>query len=175
MIETDRLLLRTFVPDDADFLFDLFRRPEVSQWSSNGTPMVHRDEAVARIARQPVRIGERSGAGIFLVTARDSGSPLGMVMLVPIPSSADFDRDDMEIGWHFHPDAWGSGYATEAARAMVERAVASDIPEIYAVTDPLNTPSQAVCLRLGMTDLGLRSDWYNQELRAFRLDTQLRE
>jgi RimJ/RimL family protein N-acetyltransferase len=170
VIETERLVLRAFVPDDADFLFDMFRRPEVARWSGDGTPMVHRDEAAARIARQLVRMGDRPGAGIFLVTAPNSGLPLGMVMLVPIPGSAGFDRDDMEIGWHFHPDAWGNGYATEAARAMVERAFASDIPEIYAVTDPDNGPSQAVCQRLGMTDLGLRSDWYDSELRAFRLD-----
>lgn len=170
MIETERLILRPFVPADADFLFDLFRRPEVAAWSSNGTPMVHRDEAVARIARNPQRIGERPGAGIFLAADRASGSPYGMVMLVPIPSSAGAARDDMEIGWHFHPDSWGNGYATEAASAVVEHAFAAGFPELYAVTDPLNAPSQAVCLRLGMTDLGLRTDWYDKELRAFRLD-----
>jgi RimJ/RimL family protein N-acetyltransferase len=169
-IETERLVLRPFTVDDADFLFDMFRRPEVARWSGGGTPMVHRDEAVTRIARQPDRAGDRPCAGIFAVVPRESGSPVGMVMLVPIPSSAGVDRDDMEIGWHFHPDAWGNGYATEAARAMVDRAFAFDMPEIYAVSDPDNTASQAVCRRLGMTDLGLRANWYDRELRAFRLD-----
>lgn len=169
MIETSRLVLRDFAAEDADFLFDMFRRPEVARWSSNGTPMVHRDEAVVRIARQPERRGGHPGAAILLVTDRTSGSPYGMVMLVPIPGSEGAGRDDMEIGWHFHPDAWGHGYATEASEAIVERAFAAEIPEVYAVTDPLNAPSQAVCLRLGMTDLGLRSDWYDRELRAFRL------
>lgn len=168
-IETERLTLRPFVAEDADFLFDLFRRPEVARWSSNGMPMLHRDEAVARIARNPVRIGDRPGAGIFLVADRESSAPLGMVMLVPIPISGGAGRDDMEIGWHFHPDAWGNGYATEAAAAVVERAFAAGFSELYAVTDPFNAPSQAVCRRLGMADLGLRTDWYDRELRAFRL------
>ena len=169
MTETSRLLLRDFVAEDADFLFDMFSRPEVARWSGEGTPMAHRDEAVARIGRQFERKGGHPGAAILLATDRASGTPYGMVMLVPIPSSTGAGREDMEIGWHFHPDAWGNGYATEAAAALVERAFGSEIPELYAVTEPLNEPSQAVCRRLGMTDLGLSSDWYDRELRAFRL------
>jgi RimJ/RimL family protein N-acetyltransferase len=131
--------------------------------------MAHREEAVARIARQPERVGDHPAAGIFLVSLR-GGGPLGMGLLVPIPSSATYDRHDMEIGWHFHPDAWGHGYAIEAATALVERAFAMDIPELYAVTDLDNVASQGVCRRLGMVDLGVRRDWYDLELRAFRLD-----
>jgi RimJ/RimL family protein N-acetyltransferase len=170
VIETERLTLRAFVADDADFVFDLFRRPEVAKWSGQATPMRHRDEAVERIARYSKRAGDHPTAGIFAVVPRGVDTPVGTALLVPIPSSEGFERDDFEIGWHFLPDAWGNGYATEAARALVDRAFASDIPELYAVTNPENTPSQAVCRRLGMTDLGLRSDWYDQELRAFRLD-----
>ena len=93
-----------------------------------------------------------------------------MVLFAPLPRSEGYDRDDMEVGWHFHPDAWGNGYATEAAQALVDRAFATGLAEIYAVTHPDNAASQAVCRRLGMTDLGLRSEWYDVELRAFRLD-----
>ncbi len=174
MIETERLTLRRFVPDDADFLFDMFRRPEVARWSGQGAPMKHRDEAVARIARQPERAGAQPAAGIFAVVPHGAEAPVGMAVLVPIPGSEGVSRDDMEIGWHFLPDAWGNGYATEAARALVDRAFAAGIPELYAVTHPDNAASQAVCRRVGMTDLGLRTDWYDQELRAFRL-TQPRE
>lgn len=170
MINTERLALRSFTDDDADFMFDLFGRPEVARWSGQGVPMAHRDEAVARIARQPGRIGAHAAAGIFAVIPHESSTPIGMVMLVPIPSSEGFQRKDMEVGWHFLPDAWGHGYATEAARAMVDRAFAANIPRIYAVTDLDNGPSQRVCARLGMTDLGARPDWYDLELRAFRLD-----
>ncbi|WP_162891287.1 GNAT family N-acetyltransferase [Aeromicrobium sp. A1-2] len=170
MITTERLTLRRFTPDDANFLFDLFGRPEVARWSGRGVAMSHRGEAVERIAGQPQRIGSHPAAGIFAVIPRIAESPVGMVMLVPIPSSTGFAGERMEIGWHFLPDVWGQGYATEAARVLVDRAFASDVPALYAVTDPLNVASQAVCARLGMTDLGLRVDWYDRELRAFRLD-----
>ena len=130
--------------------------------------MVDRDEAAARIAGMAGRIGNQPVAGIFLVSSFAT-EPLGMVQLVPIWPSAGVDREDVEIGWHFHPDAWGHGFATEAARAMVDRAFVADIDELYAVTDQLNESSQAVCRRLGMTDLGVKTDWYDSELRAFRL------
>lgn len=169
-IETERLTLRRFAPDDADFLFDLFGRPEVARWSGRGVPMAHRDEAVERIAGQPKRVGDHPAAGMFAVVPHGSTYPVGMAMLVPIPSSEGFEGGHMEIGWHFLPGAWGRGFATESARALVDRAFASDIPALHAVTDPDNEPSQAVCRRLGMTDLGLRPDWYDLELRAFRLD-----
>ncbi|KQX72379.1 GNAT family N-acetyltransferase [Aeromicrobium sp. Root472D3] len=169
IIETERLTLRPFTTDDADFVLDLFGRPEVARWSGSGELMTHRDEAVARIVRQPGRAGDHPAAGIFHVSTRAAGA-VGMAMLVPIPASTCLDRDDLEIGWHLHPDAWGNGYATEAASALVARGFGLGVPALHAVTHPDNVASQAVCGRLGMTDLGLRTDWYDKELRAFRLD-----
>ena len=169
-ISTPRLTLRRFTPDDADALFDVFSRPEVARWSGAGTPMTDVSEAVARIDRMPARTGDHPAAGIFAVVPKDDPRVMGMAVLLPIPASNGFDRDDLEVGWHLHPDAWGHGYATEAATALLDRAFAADVAEVYAVTDPENVRSQAVCRRLGMTDLGLRTDWYDRELRAFRVD-----
>lgn len=166
-LSTDRLSLRLFGPDDADDLFDLFRRPEVARWSGNGQPMTDREQAVERIAHQPTRAGSHPATAIFAV--HDHEGFAGTTMLVPIPASQGVERDDVEIGWHYLPRVWGRGYATEAGRAMVQRGWDAGFSELVAVTDPDNGPSQAVCGRLGMTDLGLRDDWYDVTLRAFRL------
>ncbi|MCX6407202.1 MAG: GNAT family N-acetyltransferase [Propionibacteriales bacterium] len=172
-LRTERLLLRTFVPDDAAALFGWFSLPEVARWSGTGEPMRDVEEAVARIARMPERAGPHPAAGIFAVCPDESAPPVGMVVLVPIPASAGVERDDgaddLEVGWHLHPRAWGRGYATEAASALLERAASAGVPRVVAVTDPDNAPSQAVCRRLGMSDLGLRDDWYDRTLRAFSL------
>jgi RimJ/RimL family protein N-acetyltransferase len=168
-IRTDRLLLRPFVEADADALFDIFSRPEVARWSGDGTPMADRDQAAERIARNPTRAGDHPATAIFAIVPDGRAVPMGVAMLVPLPHSADVDRDDIEIGWHLHPDLWGHGYATEAATALVDRAFGAGISELHAVTDPDNVRSQAVCRRLGMTDLGLRTDWYDRTLRAFSL------
>ncbi|MGJ9421180.1 GNAT family N-acetyltransferase [Aeromicrobium sp. CF3.5] len=169
-ISTNRLMLRPFTADDADDLFALFGRPEVARWSGAGVPMAHRDEAITRIERMSDRAGAHSAAGVLAVVPQGEERVVGMAMLVPLPSSAGVDRQVHEIGWHLHPDAWGRGYATEAARALIDRAWSADLTELHAVTHPDNVASQAVCRRLGMTDLGVTSDAYDLELRAFRLD-----
>lgn len=169
IVETERLILRPYTHDDAERLFDMMRRFEVAKWSGEGVPMKSIDEAYARIDRMPIRAGDRPEAGVFACERKDTGIVAGMSVLAPIPASKDVDRSDMEIGWHLHPDSWGNGFATEAATALVARGFAAGLTELYAVTKPANMPSQAVCLRLGMEDLGLRTDWYDQELRAFCL------
>jgi RimJ/RimL family protein N-acetyltransferase len=173
VLRTERLLLRPFDTSDADALFGWFSLPEVARWSGTGEPMQDVSEAVARIARMPERKGPHPAAAILAVCPDPGAPPVGMVVLVPIPASSGSDRDggadDWEVGWHLHPRAWGHGYATEAASAMVARAADAGVPWVVAVTDPANVRSQAVCRRLGMTDLGLRDDWYDRELRAFGL------
>ncbi len=173
-VETERLVLRAFTRHDLDFLADLFSIPEVARWSGAGRPRT-RTEVQAQLAGQPGRAGPHPSTGVFAICPRTStgavGGPVGVAMLVPLPASAGSERRDVEIGWHLHPSAQGRGFATEAARALVERARGGGISEVHAVTHPDNAASQAVCQRLGMTDLGLRDDWYDQTLRAFRLPT----
>ncbi|MDQ3157433.1 MAG: GNAT family N-acetyltransferase [Actinomycetota bacterium] len=166
--QTERLTLRPWIHDDAERLFDMFRRPEVARWSGTGEPMTAVAEAHDRIDRQPARAGTHPAAGVFAIELRETGAVAGMCMLVPIPASDGVDRTDMEVGWHLHPDSWGHGYATEAASALLDRGFGAGLDEIFAVTDPDNVRSQSVCRRLGMDDIGLRADWYDVELRAFR-------
>ncbi|MET1036962.1 MAG: GNAT family N-acetyltransferase [Aeromicrobium sp.] len=169
-ISTDRLLLRPFTADDADGLFGVFSLPEVARWSGTGTPMTDVAEAHARIDRMPRRAGDHPAAGIFATERLDTGAFIGMTLLVPLPPSGGGPHRHHEVGWHLLPDAWGHGFATEAASALLERGFAAGLDAIHAVTDPDNVRSQAVCRRLEMLDLGLRTDWYDVELRAFRVD-----
>ena len=56
----------------------------------------------------------------------------------------------VEVGWRLHPDHWGQGYATEAARASLDAGFAAGVDEIVAFTTTSNTRSQAVMERIGM-------------------------
>ena len=75
----------------------------------------------------------------------------------------------IEIGWTLHPEVRGHGYATEAATAVVERARAGDLQEVHALVYTQNSPSVAVCQRLGMTNRGLSSEWYGVEAQDYLL------
>ena len=166
---TERLDVRpwTHSLSDVDRIFDTYRRWEVSQWLG-ATPraMAGRDEAEAAVDRWAARSTPDGLCGVWAVEPRGSGVVAGTVLLVPLPNSAEAE---VEVGWHFHPDSWHRGYATEAARGAIARGFAGGLAEIYAVVRPDNAASLAVCGRLGMTPLGRTDRWYGTELEAFRI------
>ena len=76
---------------------------------------------------------------------------VGDVMLQPAPFV-----DGIEVGWHFRTHVWNRGYATEAARALVDRALRDAICEqVYAAVATRNAPSLRVAEKLGMRPLKL--------------------
>lgn len=166
-LTTDRLILRPWGDDDADFAFDLYSRWEVARFLGR-TPavMTERVEAERRIAR--LRALEDDLRAFRVVTLPD-GTPLGTVMLQPIPASGPEPlrpSGDTEIGWHFHPEHWGHGYAAEASGALLTAALA-DLPRVLAVTYPDNAASQRVCERIGMRRLGATDAYYNVRMELF--------
>ncbi|MFT2753808.1 GNAT family N-acetyltransferase [Clavibacter sp. Sh2088] len=179
-LATDRLLLRRFTDADAPFLLDLHARPEVMRWIGTGAVQTDPAQAAARAARyaaldHPVR-------GIWAIEDRDGGALLGTLLLKDLPAStAPLASDDpaprdareegeTEIGWHLHPDAWGRGVATEAARRVLAHAEEGGLTRVLAVTNPANAPSQAVCRRIGMRPLGRTRGYYDKECALFRVD-----
>jgi RimJ/RimL family protein N-acetyltransferase len=163
LLRTDRLRLRTWTTDDADLarLADIYARDEVTSWLG-GPPTVSMRELVERW-RKVHELDRRHGC--WAIEPVDGGLPAGTVLLKPLPNGVG----EVEVGWHLHPDSWGRGYATEAAGAVLDRAFAEGLVEVYAVVRPGNEPSLAVCRRLGMEPLGRTRRWYDTEVEAFRL------
>ncbi|RBY90131.1 N-acetyltransferase [Blastococcus sp. TBT05-19] len=159
---TERLRLRPWSTSPADLarLEDLYGRDEVTGWLG-GPPTVSMAELVARWHA----LHEADGCHGCWAVQRPDGVPAGTLLLKPLPHGVG----EVEIGWHLHPDSWGQGYATEAARAVIDRAFGLGLPEVYAVVRPGNDRSLAVCRRLGMAPLGRMRHWYDVELEAFRL------
>ena len=172
--ETERLVIREWTEDPADLarMFDIYSRWEVARWLG-AQPRAWDDpaEALAAVRRWRAANDDLGGGyGIWAVQVRETGQLAGTVLLKPLPGADDQPTSDIEVGWHLHPDSWGRGYATEAARGAIERAFAAGLDEVYAVVKPGNEASIAVTRRLGMTPLGHRTDWYGgQELEAFIL------
>jgi len=60
-----------------------------------------------------------------------------------------------EVGWSFHPDAWGKGYATEAAATAIDWAFGHlGWDAVIHCIDPANAASQALARRLGSRNQG---------------------
>ncbi len=161
LLRTDRLRVRAWTrsADDLARLADVYAQPEVLAWLPGppaGGPRGLLDRWAAVHEADP-------RAGCWAVEPLDGSPVAGTVLLKPLP-----DGDgEFEVGWHLHPDSWGHGYATEAAAAVVRRAFADGLPEVYAVVRPGNERSLAVCGRLGMQPLGRTTRWYGVECEAF--------
>ncbi|TDD22065.1 N-acetyltransferase [Kribbella turkmenica] len=167
--ETERLVVRDWVDTDEDRVFDIYRRWEVSRWlGAEPRVMTARDAAARTIARWNDR-NQDSLYGVWAVEERSTATVAGTVLLVPLPDPSDGtgSKGEVEVGWHLHPDAWGRGLATEAARGAIAHGFHGGLDEIYAVVRPGNTASLAVCQRLGMRPLGPTSRWYGADLEAF--------
>jgi RimJ/RimL family protein N-acetyltransferase len=162
LLRTERLRVRpwTAADDDLARLADLYGREEVLRWLG-GLPVPSPVGLVERWA-QVHALDERYGAW---AVERPDGVVAGTVLFKPLPDGVG----EVEVGWHLHPDSWGRGYATEAARAVIERGFDAGVPEVYAVVRPGNDASVAVCRRLGMAPIGRLRRWYGVELDTFRL------
>jgi RimJ/RimL family protein N-acetyltransferase len=72
---------------------------------------------------------------------------------------------ELEIGWRFHRAAWGRGYATEGAAALLHHAFAALGAEtVFATTMAVNTPSRRVMERLGMRYLRTFTEHHDDPL-----------
>jgi RimJ/RimL family protein N-acetyltransferase len=162
LLRTERLRLRAWTtsPEDVARLVDLYGRDEVTRWIG-GPPKVPPAELPARWSAVHAQ-DERFGCWALELA---DGTVAGTVLLKPLPNGVG----EVEVGWHLHPDSWGHGYATEAARAVIARGFEAGLPEVYAVVRPGNERSLAVCRRLGMDHIGRMRRWYDVDLEAFRL------
>ena len=158
--------LRPWRPQEADRLFDLLRRTEVTRWfgESSRAPLRHVEEAAERIERWA-----RSTAplGTWAVTAPGRPEPLGSALLFEAPNAL---HGEVEVGWYLHPDAVGHGYAAAAARRAARNAFAAGVPEVWALTSVDNLRSRATCARVGMRDLGVVDGlWHDGRSQLFVL------
>jgi RimJ/RimL family protein N-acetyltransferase len=160
--ESDRVILRPWRLDEAERFFDMHRRVEVARWIGE-RPMADRAEAEPDIQWMLDQLAADPRFGSWAVVERAVGVPAGTVLLKPL---AD-DAGEIEIGWHLHPDSWGRGLATEAARALLVRGFGLGLAEIWAVTHPDNHRSVRVCEKLGMQLLGGTTRWYHESLLMF--------
>ncbi len=147
MIETDRLILRGWRDADVEPFHLMCTDPEVMRWL--GPPM-SRADAQAAADRQNGFIASH-GYAFWAIERKEDGAFLGFCGLKPGPEGTPI-HDGVEIGWRLKRDAWGAGYAREAAQASLGWGWANtDAPEILAMTNIGNVRSWGLMERLGMT------------------------
>ncbi|MET9228161.1 GNAT family N-acetyltransferase [Lentzea sp. NPDC003310] len=160
MLKTDRLLLRPFEPTDLDDFYAYRSRPEVFRYLYGES--VTREEC-AELLDKLIADHELKAEGDRLALAvhlPDENRVIGSTVL---KWRSEKDRQG-EIGYSLNPDFHGRGYATEAARAVLELGFRDlGLHRIVAECDPRNEPSWRLMERLGM-----RREAHFRELEIFK-------
>jgi ribosomal-protein-alanine N-acetyltransferase len=147
-IHTERLVMRRWRPDDRDPFAALNADPAVMEYF----PSAHtREESDALVEKNEAGF-ETWGFGLWALEVRSTGTFIGFTGL-SVPSFEAAFTPAVEVGWRLARDAWGHGYATEAARsAIAEGFEEYRLSEIVSFTFEGNARSRAVMERLGMSD-----------------------
>ena len=135
-IETERLILTPEEPSDAEWFAELL--------NARGKGTFSVADALERIGVMTKTI-KTSGIGALVLRKRPDGKPLGYTAIVVGRSSLD----EPELAYELLPRMHGNGYATEAARALLNAAFDTGRRRIWATIRSSNAPSLRVAEKLG--------------------------
>lgn len=145
-LETERLLIRPFAPQDEEAFVGFFMDPDFMLWSLDGalSPVAAREKFCGLVA-----LYERHGFSKLAIVEKASAQLIGYCGFGLEPVEGE---PSPELGYRLTRSARGSGFATEAARAVVADAFARlKMPFVLAMVMEENTPSRRVLEKLGLT------------------------
>lgn len=162
-LQTDRLRLRRYRPDDLDELHAMLSDAEHMRWYP--APF-DRETATAWLDRT-LQSYETRGFGLLIVEDRATGAFLGTAgPTIQVVEGVD----EVEIGWHTRPGRKGEGIAPEAAAAARDWAFASlEVDHLIALVRPENVGSARVAEKLGMR-VDREVDYRGLRHRVYRID-----
>lgn len=146
ILETKRLNIRHIEESDADFIHALFNTDTFIKYigDRNLNTIV---DAQAYIRTGPQAMYAEQGFGLFLVECKESLIPLGISGLIKRDT-----LDDIDVGYGFHPEHEGFGYALESTQAVVDYAKDDlGIRRLVAITTEENTKSIKLLNKLGLS------------------------
>lgn len=143
IIETQRLLLRPFEPEDEAFVIATLIDNDFMVFSPSGpVDVATAQQRFQRLLHQPKDVGFAKLA----IVVKHSQQLIGYCGA----ATCELDgRVEIELGYRLIKSARGLGYATEAAKALLDSYALKGIHNIIAFTEPQNEPSIRVLQKLG--------------------------
>jgi len=146
-LRTERVVIRPYREDDATALHEVFGSPEVMKWTPS-PPSKDVAETAQRLARAMAFTARQPpGMGLWAVELNDTSEFLGQVGLFPVEGKGP----EVEVAYELAPRVWGHGYATEAARALVDYGFGElGLRRVVALILPDNARSRNVASKCGL-------------------------
>jgi ribosomal-protein-alanine N-acetyltransferase len=162
ILETERLVLREWRPEDADVLFAMCGDAETMRYIGDCRPWAGIERAHLWLARVMASYQEH-GYGPWAVVERASGEVIGSCGFSYLVALAEVD-----FGYVFSRARWGEGFATEAARAALRYGFERfGFERVSANTVQEHKVSRRVLEKIGFEYQGLRHYEGDEEDSAF--------
>ncbi|MGW5673254.1 GNAT family N-acetyltransferase [Micromonospora sp. NPDC003776] len=157
-LATDRLVLREFTPDDAPLLVGLDADPEVMRHLTGGRPTPAAEIHDRVLPRLLAAYRTPPGLGWWAAQRRTDAAFLGWFEFRPLREG---DPREVELGYRLRRSAWGAGYATEGARALVHKGFTElGVERVMATTMAVNAGSRRVMEKAGLAYVRtFHQDW----------------
>lgn len=164
-IETERLLMRMYQPEDLEIVYRLVTDKDVTRFFPRPPGyIITREDVLSSLPQRLERWKKQNFGqlGVFEKTGAELIGYCGLQYLDKTP--------EVEIYYGFFKEAWGKGYATEAARGFLRFGFeAVKLEKIVGVTHPANLASQKVLLKIGLRQEKKLRRFYKAELVYFSL------
>lgn len=163
ILESERLALRRLEPGDAPFIVELLNDPAFIRYIAD-RGVRNEDDARQYLASGPLASYAQFGFGLFHVSLRDGGTPIGMCGLLKRP-----ELDDVDIGFAFLPDYRAKGYAFEIAAALLARTrELFGVQRVVAIVNHDNAASVTLLGRLGFDfEKKIAVPWHSEALLLY--------
>jgi len=170
-LETERLILREIVPEDAESFFAMDSDPEVVKYVGI-KPLTDINQSIEMIGSIRNQYKE-NGIGRWAVVRKEDGRMIGWSGLKLI-KEINNHQNIHDLGYRFTPEYWGKGYATETAIAVLNYGFNEmKLDKIFAYADVENEASNHVLRKLGFEeketfiDEGDNCFWYELNNEKF--------
>jgi len=148
-IETERLIIRELIPEDAEGMFEMDSDPEVHRYLGNEP--VHELQQIKDVIQMIRRQYIENGIGRWAMLDKQSGEFIGWTGLKLIKEPTNSHVEYYDLGYRMKRKFWGMGYATESAKASVRYCFEHHLAEsLYAMSDVENSASRHVLEKCGL-------------------------
>jgi len=145
ILETERLRLRRFALDDAEFIIRLLNSPGWLEFIGDRNVKTE-EQAKAYLQNGPLKSYEVNGYGLCMVETKADNKPIGVCGII---NRANLEGQD--IGFAFLSEYIGLGYGYEIASAVLNYAMNElKLPRVLAITLPTNKPSIKLLEKIGL-------------------------
>ena len=177
-LETERLALRHFTNADLDWLADLYADPDVTRYLGGTRTRAHVEDMLRTRALE--YYDAHPGLGIWTTVERATGQAVGFHLLNHIQGESI-----VQVGFSLAKPAWGRGYATEMAAALLRYGfVDLELDRITGIASLGNVASQRVLEKIGLHRRGERAfphpayaaegpmAWFERDAAGWRAEHQ---